>query len=339
MKCIAAFVASLLLQTTFGLGAPSSAQPHLTLYTHWFAQPEDGGFYTALLKGYWREEGITVEIEQGGANAQVEKRISLNPLSLGITPAEQIVQGVSRGLPLVSVMNFFQHDPQALMVHSESPVQRFEDLDGQTISAVTGAVYFQFLARKYHLNHARMIPYNGAIAPFLRDPTLVQQAFPTSEPYFAAQTGVQTRILMVHESGFDPYRIVAAHSDLVRDHPQWIRAFVRGAFRGWLEFLQRPGPALDEICRVSPMTDRKAADFAVNKIRELHFLEGDPKSGESFGANQTGRWIALVRQLSDLGMIPATLNPKELYSEAWLPVKVGISDDEISAALKPHTAD
>ena len=323
----ALFLIGLFAAGIYCLAAPT---PKLTLYTHWFAQPEDGWFYTALLKGYWREEGIDVEIVQGGANANVEKRVSLDPQSLGITPAEQVVQGVAHGLPLVSVVNFFQYDPQCLMVHEESTVRSFSDLDGQTIAAVTGAVYFQFLAKKYHLTHARVVPYNGAIAPFLKDPQLVQQAFPTSEPFFAARAGVRTRVLMVHESGFAPYRIVATHADLVRKHPEWVRAFARGTYRGWLEFAQRPGPALDEICRVSPQNDRNAADFAVAKIRELHFIEGFKDRGESFGANNPERWKSLVHQLAELGIVPPTLQPESLYNDAWLPSKVGIPDVDIS---------
>ena len=315
-----------------GLVATAAPIPKLTLYTHWFAQPEDGGFYTALLKGYWREEGIDVEIVQGGANANVEKKVSLDPRSFGITPAEQVVQGVAHRLPLVSVVNFFQYDPQCLMVHEESSVRSFADLDGQTIAAVTGAVYFQFLAKKYHLTHARVVPYNGAIAPFLKDPQLVQQAFPTSEPFFAARAGVRTRVLMVHESGFAPYRIVAAHSDMVREHPQWVRAFARGAYRGWLEFVQHPGPALNEICKVSPMNDRSAADFAVTKMKELHFIEGFKERGESFGANNPERWRSLVQQLAELSIVPATLKPESLYNDAWLPSKVGIPEADISKA-------
>jgi NitT/TauT family transport system substrate-binding protein len=327
-------VSTLLLFVAFrepsALGAPV---PKLTLYTHWFAQPEDGGFYAALLKGYWKEEGIDVTIEQGGANANVEKRITLNRMSFGITPAEQIVQGVAHGLPLVSVMNFFQHDPQALMVHEESRVKSFEDLDGQTIAAVTGAVYFQFLAQKYHLIHAKVVPYNGAIAPFLKDPGLAQQAFPTSEPYFAAKAGVRTRILMVHESGFDPYRVVATHTDLAKEHPEWVRAFARGAYRGWLEFAKNPGPALDEICKVSPMNDRDASDFAYRKIRELRFLEGFADRGESFGGSQATRWTNLVGQLASLKIIPASVQAEKVYSAAWTPEKVGISQEEIARGL------
>jgi ABC-type nitrate/sulfonate/bicarbonate transport system substrate-binding protein len=235
-----------------GLVATAAPIPKLTLYTHWFAQPEDGGFYTALLKGYWREEGIDVEIVQGGANANVEKRVSLDPQSLGITPAEQVVQGVAHELPLVSVVNFFQYDPQCLMVH---------------------------------------------------------------------------------ESGFAPYRIVATHAALVRKHPEWVRAFARGTYRGWLEFAQRPGPALDEICRVSPQNDRGAADFAVAKIRELHFIEGFKDRGESFGANNPERWKSLVHQLAELGIVPPTLQPESLYNDTWLPSKVGISEVEISRAV------
>jgi len=38
----------------------------ITLQADWYPQPEHGGFYTALVKGYYREEGLEVSIRPGG---------------------------------------------------------------------------------------------------------------------------------------------------------------------------------------------------------------------------------------------------------------------------------
>ena len=46
------------------------------LITDWYPQPEHGGFYHALIKGYYREAGPDVEILPGGPNAFPIQRIA-----------------------------------------------------------------------------------------------------------------------------------------------------------------------------------------------------------------------------------------------------------------------
>ena len=37
----------------------------VTLQADWYPQPEHGGFYTALVKGYYKQEGLDVSIQPG----------------------------------------------------------------------------------------------------------------------------------------------------------------------------------------------------------------------------------------------------------------------------------
>ncbi len=81
---------------------------------------------------------------------------------------------VSRGLPLVAVAATMQHDSQALMPHDDSPVQRFENLDGHTIAVKPGLIRFRFLVKRYNLAQVRDIPATYSVANFLNDPGYIQ---------------------------------------------------------------------------------------------------------------------------------------------------------------------
>jgi NitT/TauT family transport system substrate-binding protein len=45
----------------------------VTLQADWYPQPEHGGFYTALVKGYYQDEGLDVTIQPGGPYLVVEQ--------------------------------------------------------------------------------------------------------------------------------------------------------------------------------------------------------------------------------------------------------------------------
>src|SRR6266849_4155915 len=70
-----------LLATSIAAGcnrsSPTEATPGLlkvTLQADWYPQPEHGGFYTALAKGYYKEEGLDVTIQPGGPYVVVEQQ-------------------------------------------------------------------------------------------------------------------------------------------------------------------------------------------------------------------------------------------------------------------------
>ncbi|MBL4575062.1 MAG: ABC transporter substrate-binding protein, partial [Opitutaceae bacterium] len=109
--------------------------PKITAQLDWVAEPEHGGFYQAEALGYFTEEGLEVEIIQGGANAYVHQKVASNTAQFGQSGSLSAILAISRGLPLVNVAAVFQDDPAVLMMHEENPISSFEDLDGETLMA------------------------------------------------------------------------------------------------------------------------------------------------------------------------------------------------------------
>jgi NitT/TauT family transport system substrate-binding protein len=191
-------------------GCRSTARPqadgrtHITLQLDWYPQPEHGGFYTAHLLGYYKAEGLDVTLlplPQYGSGAQ---QVASGKADIGLGSSDQVLEWNSNGLPLVAVAATMQHDPQAVMVHKDSPIHDFKDLEGHTVASQTGATWLKFVISRYGLHQVRQIPSTLSVANFLADPNYVQQVFVTSEPFFAKQSGVEVRTLLISSSGYDP---------------------------------------------------------------------------------------------------------------------------------------
>ena len=48
------------------------------------------------------------------------------------------------------------------------------------------------------------------VANFVADPQYIQQAFATSEPFFARKAGIEIRVLLTSDAGYNPYRVMSA---------------------------------------------------------------------------------------------------------------------------------
>ena len=300
----------------------SAAAASLNFIHDWYPEPEHGGYYAASLKGIWKDLGLDVKLLVGGPNSEIEKRVALDPNGLGIVRGDAVFIAVERGLPVIAVNSYFQHDPQGVMVRADSPVKTFADLENRDVAMQVGAPWLMYLQKKYGLAHLRVRPVTGSVANFIKDPDWITQAYPTCEPYYAAKGGVPARMIQISDSGFDPYRVIIANKQLVAQHPELVAKFSLGAYRGWQEYFRDPQPVHDHILKISPTMEMGGMRFSYVHMRELKLVDGDASKGESMGAVDLKRWQELGRILLDLGVLKKSPVIGEVVTDAFTPAKL-----------------
>ncbi|HWW23869.1 MAG TPA: ABC transporter substrate-binding protein [Edaphobacter sp.] len=288
----------------------------ITLQTDWYPQPEQGGFYDALLKGYYKEEGLDIRIAPGGPYISGEQQVAGGAAQLAMGSSDQVLVAVSRGLPVIAVAATMQQDPQAIMLHKESPIQNFADLNGHSIAVKPGSIWFQYLVKRYDLANVREIPATYSVANFLNDPSYIQQCFITSEPYFAGRSGAQVRTMLISDSGYQPYRVVFASTTFLHDHPDLVAKFVRASLRGWRDYLADPAVANAEISKLNPAMSKDQMQFSTRTLKNDHFITGPDPS--QLGHFTPERWNTLYQQLSNLKVITNPIDPKTAYTMQFL---------------------
>jgi NitT/TauT family transport system substrate-binding protein len=298
-------------------GANSGLTP-VKLQLDWYPQPEHGGFYTAQLQGYYKAEGLDVMILPLPQYGSVAQLVATGHADIGLGSSDQILEWNSNGLPLIAVAATMQHDPQAIMVHKDSAVHDFKDLEGRTIAAQTGATWLKWVISRFNLHDVRQIPSTLSIANFLADPNYVQQIFITSEPFFAKQAGAEVRTLMISSSGYDPYRVQFTTKDFAAQHPDLVAKFVRASIRGWQEYLRDPEATNAYLLKLNPALNPAQETYTAQALRDGNFVLGDHASSQ-IGAMKAERWQACYQQLRSLGILNGPIDPAAVYSLAFVP--------------------
>ncbi len=290
---------------------------HLQL--DWYPQPEQGGFFAAQLAGYYGAEGLDVSIlpmPQYGSVAQI---VSTGKAEFGLGSSDQVLEWNSNGLPLVGVFATMQHDPQAIMVHKDSPVHDFNDLSGHAIAAQTGATWLKYVINRYRLHDVRQLPTTLSIANFLADPGYVQQIFITSEPFFAEQAGAQVRNLLISSSGYDPYRVTLTTRDFAAQHADVVTKFARASIRGWNEYLRDPGPTNAHLLELNPALNPAQEAYTARALSNGGFVTGGDANGVQTGRMDAARWNAMYEQLKSLGILNGPVDVTATYSLKYIP--------------------
>jgi NitT/TauT family transport system substrate-binding protein len=211
-----------------------------------------------------------------------------------------------------------QHDPQAIMVHAQSPIRDFNDLEGHGIAAQTGATRLKYVISRYGLHNVRQIPSTLSVANFLADPDYVQQIFITSEPFFARQAGAEVRTLLISKSGYDPYRVQFTTREFAAQHPDQVAKFVRASIRGWQEYLRNPGPTNNYLLTLNPALNPAQETYTAEALKQGAFVTGGSDESAAMGQMAAERWQATCTQLKALGILHAPVDPSTAYTLQFL---------------------
>jgi NitT/TauT family transport system substrate-binding protein len=278
-------------------GAGEAALPKVRFKDDWFPQAEHGGFYQSLAKGYYKEAGIDVEIVPGGPGVPVDQILLAGQVDLAMGRSDDIISWDSVGLPFVIVGVYMERDPQAILVHDESPVRTFADLNNRTIMGVQGSNWIEYIKAHYHIDF-RLIPSNFGIAQFMADKDFIQQCFVTDEPYYILKNGGHPRTLLMSDSGFNPYRIIYTTQRYAREHPAEVRAFMAASLRGWDEFMNGdPSPGKALIAKNNSNMSMEFMDYSTKAMHDYQIVVGKPEAGEKLGLMTRRR---LQEQVDDL---------------------------------------
>jgi NitT/TauT family transport system substrate-binding protein len=293
-----ALLAPVLLLLACQCARPPGADK-LRLQLDWVPEPEFGGVYAALERGFFREERLEIEVVKGSAGVATPQLVASGQVELGVMAAEQLLAARAHGAPLVAVFATFQTNPLALMVHASHPARSLEEVwrGAGPVAVEPGQSFVRFLSRRYGTT-PRLVPYQGALATFQADPSLAQQCFLSAEPVQMELERVPVRVFAVAESGFDPYNGVVATSERVlADRGDAMRRFVRALRRGWDAYLEEPSAFNPAIARLNPAMPLAAMNLAAVRLRPL------VGKGAALGAMEARRWEELAAQLVELGVL------------------------------------
>jgi NitT/TauT family transport system substrate-binding protein len=303
-----------------GAARPPKLEP-VTLQLNWFPEAEHGGYYAALVKGFYRQAGLDVTIHPGGSSSPVVQEVATGRTQFGVANADDILFARAQQAHVVAVMAPLDTSPRCLIVHEKAGIKNFADLHDLTLAVKPGAAFAEYLRLKVPLSGVQIVPYTGSVQQFLRDEHYVQQGYVFSEPYVARENGGDPQVLMLADLGFNPYTSLLFTTDkLLGKQPDLVRRMVAASVRGWADYLEDPEPTNERIHALNPEIGLPALAYGATAIRPL--VETEAAQAGGIGGMQLERWQTLAEQLVETGQLkPGAVAPQDAFSTKFLPAK------------------
>lgn len=211
----------------------------ITLQLSWLDQFQFAGFYVAKEKGYYRNAGLDVTIN--------DARNKMDPLTAVIKGDAQYAVGHTsilvdsmKGTPIVLMAAMYQSSPMMLLVREDSGIKTAKDLRGKRIMLTGDAaagVEIQAMLRSAGLTPKdyRLQPHSFDPRSLARGETDAMASYLSNEPFILQTMGVKTHVIHPKDYGFDFYSdILFSSQDEYTKHPERMSAFYDASIRGWL---------------------------------------------------------------------------------------------------------
>ncbi|HEY1847774.1 MAG TPA: ABC transporter substrate-binding protein, partial [Opitutaceae bacterium] len=232
------------------------------------------------------------------------------------------ILAIAQGIPITTIGAVFQNDPSVLMLHADSPIKTFEDLNGKTIMARLEWAFLPYLRNKYHINF-NVIPQNFAVGNFVADKNFIQQGYYIAEPYYIVKGGAKyPKFLYAWDAGFDAYTALVANVPWAEAHPAELKAFMAAYIRGWKDYIAGdPAPANAMLKQLNPENTDEFLAFCRKMIISEQLVVGrGARDDSNTGRISRERFTTQIHQLEELGIIPkGKLAVDQVMTTQYLP--------------------
>ncbi len=328
-SCLAALMAGALFAA---IPLAAQAQTKIKLVLNWKYQGPQAWFFMAQDKGYFKAEGLDVEIDQGeGSSASITK-VAAGAYQAGFGDINALINlAATRPAEApVGVFMIYNTPPFTIVVKKDSPIRTPKDLEGKTIGgpANDGALkLFPAFAKVANFDATKVNITN--MAPNLREQMLLRGQVDAifgfiNTVYFSAKlVGIEPErelhFINYADYGMDLYsNAIVFGRSFAKDNPKAVAGFVKAVNRAINDSLANPEAAIDAVMKREPLLKRdleKERLMATIK-QEMGHPEVNRIGLGDVDGERLKRAIAVVVEANGLPRAPTN---DEVFDRSFLP--------------------
>jgi NitT/TauT family transport system substrate-binding protein len=268
---------------------PAMEMIPVTLQLQWVPQSQFAGYYAALSKGFYKEEGLDVTIKPGAVEIVPQQVVATGGAEFGIAWVPKVMASIEQGADLVHIAQVFQRSGTLEIAWKDSNITRPEDWRGKKVGTWGFGNEPELFAA---MRKVGIDPNNPD------DVTIVQQPFDMAlllnREIDAAQAMIYNEYAQVLEAVnpetgklYQPEDLDVIHfedvgtamlQDAIFVRRDWIEKpenqdlavrFLRASFKGWIHCRDNPDECVEIVLEAGTALGRGHMTWMMNEINAL----------------------------------------------------------------------
>jgi NitT/TauT family transport system substrate-binding protein len=260
------------------LPAPVFAADKFQFRLNWTLYGEHAPFFVARDKGFYADEGLDVEIQEGSGSTTVSQLVANGTSPVAYVDAATMMRGVSNGMPIKAVGVTLQQSPMAFIYRADAPrPTKIEEIKGSRIAITAGdaslAIFTAFMGKLgMKLEDVQMItvanPQSKEQAVLNRQADALLGYFMDQGPRMQLQTGVKMGWTRLYDmAGISTLSsAIIVNNAWVKEakNQDLLRRFLRASQRGWQYAFDNRDEAADIFIKHATSFNKEIALLEVN---------------------------------------------------------------------------
>lgn len=306
------------------------------------------GVYVADKAGFFKEEGLDVEIRFSTGGPQATQITASGGADLALVTIEPAIQGYEKGIRGKAFYRYYTRLPYFVAVPSDSPMKTAADLAGKTFG-VSNMASSTIVITKSTMRHAGIAITDDAFLPVgVGDSALAAlrsgkvQALSLWDSAYASmlRTGVSFRYINHPTMADFGGGMFFASDSTISAKSAVLARFTRAVAKGTAFYVENPAAFLDIYWKANPAskvgpTEEKAREAGMT---EVNFMVDTftlaKKSDKRYGLQEMDKLQQYIDMYRDEGLISARVNAADIATDAFVAQANDFDVDKVRALAR-----
>jgi ABC-type nitrate/sulfonate/bicarbonate transport system substrate-binding protein len=302
----------------------SGALKKVTVVLDWTPNTNHTGLYVALEKGYYKAQGLDVDIEQPPEDGALSLLAS-GKAQFAVSFQDEIVTAITADTPLdvVAVAALIQHNDSGIISLKSKGIVSPKYMENMRYatwdSPIEQAVLKNVITKDGgDYSKVKMIPttVDDVVSALKTNIDCVWVYYP-QEGISCKVEGLQTNFFAFKDinPALDFYTpVLAASSSYLKSNPETAKKFLLATEQGYKYAISNPDDAAAILCKEVPETNKEIAKEGQEWLATQYMAEVS-----RWGYIDTARWDRFYTWLYDSGVLKSKLPSGAGFTDAYLP--------------------
>lgn len=296
----------------------------VTVILDWVPNTNHTGLYVAKDNGYFKEEGLEVEIIQP-AEGSTSTLIAAGKGDFGVSYQEDVTYArtAKDPLPIKAIATIIQHNTSGFAAPVEKNIKAPKDFEGKTYGgwgSPSEEAILKALMEKDNADFSKLKMVDAGSEDFF---AVTKKAI-DFEWIFYGWTGIEAKLKNIPidyidigklNPDLDYYTpVIIANENKLKENPEMAKKFLKAVTKGYQFSMEKPEESARILLKNAPETDETLAIESQKYLKDQYKAEA-----KRWGEMKESVWNNYTKFLLDRKLIEKDMKASEAFTNEYLP--------------------
>jgi NitT/TauT family transport system substrate-binding protein len=324
---------AVMLGSALALTGPSRADDDVRLRLNWMYYGSHAGFALGKDKGYYKEQGINLDIRSGNGSGSAHRLVANGDSQFSYGSCASMTNLAAKGAPLVSVGVIDAMGTEAIIVRPDAGVKTIADLKGKNLLTTANAgvnTFFPLVLKNGGLTEADVkvtnVPEGALVSSYLQGAggaVGMLGGLDDKPAEIKANGGADPVTFPYSDYGVNQvgYCIVTTN-DMVKNHPDLVKRFMAATVKAYKEAEAHPDQAIASMADIvggSMAEDQGKAQARAVLDVTLGVLYSKANKDKKLALNVPSDWDDMLKLMKTYNGLETDKPASAFYTNDFLP--------------------